>query len=544
MIQNFYSFFSVKSIILADGHESSQGLMTVITRKGVISFLEETIRRVEDAKKQQQNVNQTLVIDPVTKWTALHLASESDDHYGFAARMIQELGVDPNLRNKQHVTPLHIAAFNNASKIARLLIENEAIVDILDRQLLTPLYLAVVGNSFMIVKLMLDALKGKSNRNVNAEDSTGQTALHKAVQKGSFEIVELLLTDQKVRIDVQDRKGFTPLHFAAARNDVRIAELLLRKGNIRKIDLNAIKDNEGNSVLHIAAAWKADEVVFKLIGTNVDINERNNFGCTPLLLAVSNQSSNTAEFLLQNKARWSIPAYNGDTVLHVSVHHGLSKIVRWLLEEGCDPNTKNNDGVMPMQMASLNSSDIIVDLLKHGAKSDVYDKAGWTIWHEATACKSERIIDALLENCKEFVNIKNKGGATPLHFAAYLNAEEIATKLIEKGAEVDSLDANRETPLFYAAAGNSWTVAMLLLDSEDTKSRPRSKKRVQSNNSSKRTIVFGAVFAYVISVFVNHASSVCSMFPPSLFGPVSFLFLFARRWCLTLEVEHRKLLSI
>ena len=306
-------------------------------------------------------------------------------------------------------------------------------------------------------------------------------------EKGSFEIVELLLTDQKVRIDVQDRKGFTPLHFAAARNDVRIAELLLREGNIRKIDLNAIKDNEGNSVLHIAAAWKADEVVFKLIGTNVDINERNNFGCTPLLLAVDNRSPNIAEFLLQNKACWSIPAYNGNTVLHLSVHHGLSKIVRLLLEEGCDPNTENNDGVMPMQMASLDWSDIIVDLLKHAAKSDVYDEAGWTIWHVATACKIEKIVDALLENCKEFVNIKSKSGATPLHLAAFFNAVEIATKLIEKGAEVDSLDANMETPLFYAAAGNSCTAAKLLLDLEDTKPSPRRKKRVQSNNPSKRT---------------------------------------------------------
>ena len=44
-----------------------------------------------------------------------------------------------------------------------------------------------------------------------------------------------------------------------------------------------------------------------------------------------------------------------------------------------------------------------------------------------------------------------------------------------------------ETPLFYAAAGNSCTAAKLLLDLEDTKPSPRRKKRVQSNNPSKRT---------------------------------------------------------
>lgn len=48
------------------------------------------------------------------------------------------------------------------------------------------------------------------------------------------------------------------------------------------------------------------------------------------------------------------------------------------------------------------------------------------------------------------VNVKDRNGWTPLHFAAQSQSVKIACRLIEHGAEINARDIDGNTPLFRA----------------------------------------------------------------------------------------------
>lgn len=71
----------------------------------------------------------------------------------------------------------------------------------------------------------------------------------------------------------------------------------------------------------------------------------------------------------------------------------------------------------------------------------------------------------LLHSNRDFVNMPDEAGYTPLHYAAYFGHLEAARYLLEIGADVDSvsLDPLRNQPIHAAASSGHVTVVRLLL---------------------------------------------------------------------------------
>ena len=76
-------------------------------------------------------------------------------------------------------------------------------------------------------------------------NENGETCLMMACEKGSVEIVRILL-DEGADPNVSDKNGVTPLMICCRRGQDRIVPLLLRKGV--QVDL---MNNEGDTALHI-----------------------------------------------------------------------------------------------------------------------------------------------------------------------------------------------------------------------------------------------------------------------------------------------------
>jgi ankyrin repeat protein len=73
----------------------------------------------------------------------------------------------------------------------------------------------------------------ENTNDINAKDYYGNTALHHAVNKGDFDLVETLV-EKGADFNVQNEEGDTPLQIAIHEECYEIAELL------KKIKLNEL----------------------------------------------------------------------------------------------------------------------------------------------------------------------------------------------------------------------------------------------------------------------------------------------------------------
>lgn len=94
-----------------------------------------------------------------------------------------------------------------------------------------------------------DVLKHIENGvSVNLTDSEGRAPLHWAVDRGHFNVVEILLS-KNADVNAKDNEGQTPLHYAAVCEREAIAQLLVKQ----LADPN-LKDDDGNSPLDLSGS--------------------------------------------------------------------------------------------------------------------------------------------------------------------------------------------------------------------------------------------------------------------------------------------------
>eukprot|EP00126_Sphaerothecum_destruens_P006940 Sdes_comp19599_c0_seq2m11328 len=75
----------------------------------------------------------------------------------------------------------------------------------------------------------------KFHANVNSQDSTRSTPLHRACARNQLSLVHLLAQNE-ADLNLQDCEGNTPLHIACMEGNVEIAQILIEKYKA-KIDI-------------------------------------------------------------------------------------------------------------------------------------------------------------------------------------------------------------------------------------------------------------------------------------------------------------------
>ncbi|MHC4228208.1 MAG: ankyrin repeat domain-containing protein, partial [Planctomycetota bacterium] len=116
--------------------------------------------------------------------------------------------------------------------------------------------------------------------NVNATDTTGETALHIAALGGHKDVV-LALLDAKASANAENPMGRTPLHYAAREGHSAAVEALLAHG----ATVNAKDKSPGHTALHYAAYKNQKDVAELLLTKGADVNARDILSHTPLYWA-------------------------------------------------------------------------------------------------------------------------------------------------------------------------------------------------------------------------------------------------------------------
>ncbi len=182
-----------------------------------------------------------------------------------------EQGGDPELKNKQGYTALHLAARWGRMDIAELLLESQASVNNRNYTYWAPLHLAVKEGREEMCQLLID-----HGAEVEARNNRGNTSLHIAAVYGQVGCAAVLLKN-RADIHATMEKSMQPLHLAAWYGQAEIAQMLIGEG----ADLNA-PNEDGNTALHFAAFNGQVKVIKVLMVNGADPSRQNDSGDTYL----------------------------------------------------------------------------------------------------------------------------------------------------------------------------------------------------------------------------------------------------------------------
>ena len=347
--------------------------------------------------------------------------------------LLIQYGADVNAKNVSGDTPLH-KVFLRAD-VVRTLVENGADVNVQNAQGETPVYTATNEN-FRVQQQVVETLI-ELGADINLGDSMGDTPLHRAVYLDLIDAVQLYIM-KGANVNACDNESkSTPLYLAQSGD---VAHALIKNGadvNFRNVD--------GLSPLH----WvRNPEVVELLIKNGADVNAYNESGTTPLWMAIRHASSATIKILRSHGAKSYIQAVRDiDTQLLQAVQFEDVATVKRLIKDGANVMTRGANEVTPLHVAG--SAEIAQILIDNGADVMARTAAGMTPLHRA---HNARVAEVLIAN-GAVVDAENKRGLTPLWIMMELAARhsELVRTLIQKGADVNKPSVSLVAPLHIAA---------------------------------------------------------------------------------------------
>jgi len=247
---------------------------------------------------------------------------------------------------------LHIAAEKNYVEVVEALLKAGVDVNIRsEKQKLTPLISAACCGSLEAVKALL-----KSSADIDAQSSTGNTALMLAIDRGKIDVA-LTLIEAGANLEIKGQKGWTALHNAASGGDKgykEVAEGLIK----HHASVDALSETL-LTPLHEAAGKSLVDLVRLLVDAGADVNARDKFSNTPLRMCASNAQSfanletfkQTVQILLDAGADINSGTTINTTSLHSVVKWGNIDAVRFMIEHGADPNIRTTKGELPIDFA-------------------------------------------------------------------------------------------------------------------------------------------------------------------------------------------------
>ncbi len=134
----------------------------------------------------------------------------------------------------------------------------------------------------------------------------------------------------------------------------------------------------------------------------------------------------------------------------VAAVEGQVEIVKALLAQGADINTKGRYDLTALMLAARNGDTRIVTvLLEGGADVNAKDVTGETALMAAASLENTEIVMALLAKGAE-VNARSKAGTTALIEAAHAGDPASVKALLDNGADINAKNNNGQTALDIA----------------------------------------------------------------------------------------------
>ncbi len=337
---------------------------------------------------------------------------------------VQVLYLIPNRTNDsynrfpKHYGPLHVAAYWGMDKVLSRLLAKGMDIDTKDSYGATALHVAAKHGYESVVRLLL-----QNEATINAENENGETALYWAARNGHTSVVELLVT-KKANVMTKDNEGWSALDWAVIGEKNDVVKVLLEQGFDAESD-------EKYGALYLAAGEGHDGTVQMLLDDGANVNEKDWMGSTALDWAAPGGHEMTVRVLLRNGCDLNSRDRYDNSPLHWAIQH--KSVVQLLLEKGADVNAKNDCGQTALCWVARDGPLVVAQILlvDYSADVDIQDNHGCTALHGAALRGREEMLRLLLKQGAN-PNIKDKDGWTSLHVATLKGYEAIVKVLSER----------------------------------------------------------------------------------------------------------------
>lgn len=247
-----------------------------------------------------------------------------------------------------------------------------------------------------------------------------------------------------------------------------------------KFYLEHVPDNDKNThlpaytyqknysqMLFAAVAEENLPAIRALLKKGADINARTiEAGLTPLMIAVKMNRTNSIRYLLMKGAKVNLQNKEGRTALHYAAINDLLKVFELLIQSGAKINLKDKDG------------KIATDYVNLGQQNKYF----------LTLAQSVEDYNGLL------IDLVEAGNTVGVIF------------LIEKGAEINQVNANGDTPLIIATRKKDSKMVGLLL-AQGVSIEPKNKQgidaftmAVNNNDYSSAVLIETAIISKELSL--------------------------------------------
>jgi hypothetical protein len=216
---------------------------------------------------------------------------------------------------------------------------------------------------------------------------------------------------------------------------------------------------------------------------------------TPLWYRITNGDLETVRQCLEEGEDVNAPDL-GQTPIFYAAKSGQLEIARLLLDYGADVSTSASGGHTPLMVAAgLGNVAMVQLLVEAGAGLDVQDEEGRTAVFHAAEADQPAAIEAL-DTLGADVKLRRRptwGNSldTPLMLASARGYTEVVERLLAAGADVDALNSQCASSLFWAAYGGHAATVEALLRGQPIRNFRSSTNTVREKTADEAAAVAG-----------------------------------------------------